>query len=948
MNNSTTAVANIATFILPHPFRLSTVTTTTTTTSTAATINVTLMSLPSEVLTLLVQWVANRGIEDLYPLMCVNKTLFEHVVPYLYKDPFRLCSRGLWKRSMYRAVMERQTKLIRTLLLCCTRTLTKVTAPATIDPSQETAITSTATTTMTVDRTKSISKSQGRRWSAAGAEGGGREGRDRSSRFGRGSGSRGGATTSVPMRENMENRDSSESAPQQQQTTLPQTARASLIQRLRGRRHHGPAVDQVSEQQHQNQQQNHHHRHTQTDTQHEQQQPPLNKGQKHAKKQQNRVDLIPVVWNADVAQPETGNIPGLNSPTPTVQFPSELSKTVLRLADEPLPMINYLSYVTYTDLRCWAAASNMKMVHRILGGVRPSWSVRLRTMFQQIPQRMLGQPSSATAGSFGQSESSIDNRSASHPVHLGWDYDDDDDLGRTALSRLNPFRGWQHRRRVRKREKTLWKPADVEFLEFLFLYYISPKIVSIPLGKVCAHWYQPSLDYLLPGVPERLSGLQRVVINHSATHPNELSLPQTFIERHQRAFPGQLCEIQARQIYIYSQDMSKSILATIQAIERLKVLDLSVWTGIFSGLDTICTDHLRTLLICHHMEVVDPTMFDRLLERCPVLEELSILVPHPGLFSWAEKRKREGLAATTSRSSKGREPQSQQQQQRPSSFRKSVVLARGGVPHHGFGLPPLRNLTLCGQTPDVIGAFKDAVYAFQETLESVHVSMYPDLLKEHNESLFDEELDPAPADDLTLDPIADEAVDPEDDGDIQITPIASDPPSIVSATADLGHGVHSSHAPVLFPLPSVAISSPPLPPSMANPLAWNWPLPRLRTMSLRGPVVAYFDLELTRRCPQLVQLALSLHCSRLPHLLFSGENLAEDATTQWEGPTLVATSMDSGHRDGGVGVGGLPSTGVSRGGTGARSNFPRILVCDSLAFKWGMALQTDRTSLVVV
>ncbi|KAG0043919.1 hypothetical protein BGZ83_010918, partial [Gryganskiella cystojenkinii] len=989
----------------------------------------TLMSLPSEVLTVLVHWVANKGIEDLYPLMCVNKTLFQHVVPYLYKDPFRLCSRGLWKRSVYRAVMERQTKLIRTLLLCCTRTLTKVTpATTTVDlshspfsPSREILTTTTTTTTTSADdRTserKRCAKRSGGRLSCLSRPDEGEE-QDEESRdlpaqvpSGEGAGHRGEAhaseidhgntnhsnSNSNPNPNDIVTVNNNSTFPVQLQTTLPPAR--SLLQRLRGKQRipplstsSSPTITAVSEytttpflefpdleqihleeNEEQQQQQPQAQVELAAATTRKQQQPP--------KKKNQRVELVPVVWDADLGQPETGDIPGLNNPTPKVEFPSELTKTVLRLAEEPAPIINYLSYVTYTDLRCWAAASNMKMVHKILGGIRPSWSARLKTKLKQVPRRLFGQSSTASSSSSGQNDAGAENNeSINHPVHFGWDYDDDDDddaIAHSARSRLNPFWRWRRNRRLRKREKTLWKPADVEFLEFLFLYYISPKIYSIPLGKVCAHWYQPSLDYLLPGVPERLSGLQRVVINHSATHPNELSLPQMFIERHQNAFPGQLCEIQARQIYHYSHDMSKSVLATIQAIKRLKVLDLSVWTGIFSGLDTICTNHLRTLLICHHMEIVDPHMFDRLLERCPVLEELSILVPHPSLFSWAENRKREGpspfMLSSAAAVTLDTEGESEGQgQQRPYSFRRSVVSMRN-VPQSSFGLPPLRNLTLCGQAPDVIGAFKDAIFAFQDTLESVQVSMYPDLLKEElsMETEFFVDLPENPVivvannnnnnNNNSFDNGLDHNVAAAEEGEevvmgdhqsetFTLTTVTT---TITTTTpdSDTEHEIYSSASVSFSPIVS---NPPPPPPPVINPLSWDWTLPRLRNMSLRGPVVAYFDLSLTRYCPQLVQLALSLHCSRLPHLIFSNENhthTAEDniTTSSWEdsSPTPRENRRLSTIEPNSSGAG--PSSDGLLGGSprkkGSPSIFPRILVCDSLAFKWGMTLSRDRQSM---
>ncbi|KAG0200450.1 hypothetical protein BGX28_006473 [Mortierella sp. GBA30] len=958
----------------------------------------TLMSLPDECLSMLISWVANQGVQDLYPLLCVNKRFFYHVVPILYRDPFRLSARWVWRRSIYKGVIERQTKLIRTLLLCCTRTIAKVT-PSDADGSilainevSGNHVCNTNNSNNSINSSnnnkywsgtyvaKAIAAAKDRRRGDRGVGMAARivpaqssscqpqsqqqhhqqqqqqRKRDHASASVRENTQRGSATAvslplssaslgrsipgpSLPDRGNLNvslvnsmkgNNNSDEileAVDEETSRTALHNARRSRLQSFFHKCNNYNAVPKVM---HSPPTKSKGKGYGQSQSIQVQEHPPQRHLWRHSPFRQQQqmpmtVERIPIVWDADNNQPETRCIPGLekSKSSNTWCFPAELTKTILRLADEPTPMINYLSYVTHTDVRSWSAASNMALVHQILGNARLSWHARLQILLLQTSRRIRGQEPSSSArsdggrgGNSGSGNANFMSRHAHDDLDNDVDNIDDDIMEANFIRRRGRYRRW----RRDKRNKNLWGTADVKFVELLFLFYTSERTESLSLGMNCSHWYHPSLDVLTHGIPERLSGLRRIVIDHADTIiPNAIPVPQLFIERHQKAFPGQLREIQVRQSYHYSYDMSKSVLETIQMMDRLEVLDLSIWTGVFSGLDSIRTDHLRKLLVCHHMDVPKPDVFDGLLKRCLVLEELSIIVPHPHLFTWAVERRQQAAGPSSSSSS------------------TLTPLRRRLPPQH---LPPLRILTLFGHTPDVAGTFKDVMYAFQDTLESVQVSMYPDLTKS-GESNFE-----VPVPDFAVAPDADEnAPQPSASssalfglGILQdplqsasATPDSSsqnDPTAAIATVAPPSHqdiepeaetGTHndSHQSSSSSPSGSTGRTSSTVPSS----LTWDWPLPRLRTMSLRGPLVTDFDLGLVRFCPQLTDLALSYHCSRLPRLAYPGPS---------------STTSDS--------------TGVVNNDVtpGPNRTFPRIMVCESLAFKWGMPLQEERRSLVVI
>ncbi|KAG0340103.1 hypothetical protein BG004_006552 [Podila humilis] len=714
---------------------------------------------------------------------------------------------------------------------------------------------------------------------------------------------------------------------------------------------------------------NHHQRHQQH--QHHQQQAHVH----HPRS--IKVEYIPVIWDAENERPETRPIPGLEQP---LCFPPDLAQTVLRLQNEPPPMTNYLAHVAHNEVRSWSAALNLTTVHRILGGVRPSWQIRLQMFLKRLPRRIIGQNrqggrndgnGASVPGANGNNNSDPNEAGTGISRYLQYDYDgweeeDDDLVGVSAHGR----RRWRGHGRRRKRNKNLWTARDVDYLELLLLFYTSSRIESLSLGMTCSHWYHPSLDFLVPGVPERLSGLRRIVIDHadSVLH-STISVPQLFIARHQAAFPGQLREIQIRQSYHYSYDMSKSVLEIIQTIKRLEVLDLSIWTNVFTGLDSISTTFLRKLLICHHMEVVQLDMFDPVLERCLLLEELSIVVPHPRLFKWAVERKRNrdaairGALAASSPSSlfPGGNIVSALDMaiKHESSQGNHNLLKQRKITRWSGGsqdLPPLKVLTLFGQTPDIVEAFRDVMWAFQDTLESVLVSMHPNLNKQQQQFevlspphfMVPTELDIPPFIDMDVeqDPMEDTMTNPAGSSSLgagayqpHLQPhyYQEPPPWVViggsgegqAQTQGLGQSLMTSSWPTSSSSSStsssVSTASSLLPLSASMPLSWDWTMPKLRTMSLRGPPVLHFDLGMIRRCPQLTDLALSLHCSRLPRLIFP-RHLLQKAAGTWAPlvPEEVASSLPS------------------------MTCFPKVMICDSLAFKWGMTLNEDRRSLVVL
>ncbi|CAO3569573.1 unnamed protein product [Mortierella alpina] len=1027
----------------------------------------TLMSLPDECLAILIHWVANQGVQDLYPLLCVNKRIFYHVVPILYRDPFRLSARWVWKRSVYKGVIERQTKLIRTLLLCCTRTITKITPirdGSTIRYDGDDDDEATGRNTRSWSGTyvaKAMAAAKGRRRSETGvarigsvpslsappqpqqpppppqqhqqqhqhrqqqqqqqqqghAQASVRENRKMGSAAASpsmplSSSSSSGRATLGPR--SLESEGSSDDIIEQVNTTTTTTTTAAttttvtatalndesvIVQNThpRSRLHallhklgsidptlsatkdtsgkakatlpttHHQELDQPRQlwppklfrQRHN--QQNHHHQypHQQQQQQpHQQQQQQKYPQQQHPHPQQQQqqrpqpttIERIPIVWDADNHQSEQQRIPGLGRPIENAKFfPPELAKTVLRLADEPAPMTNYLSYVTHTDVRSWSAASNMTLVHQILGDARLSWHARLQILLHRTSRRIRGQQPTSLNQSFGGGGgggartnhgfgtgmgSTFISRLAAHEDLDHHDDLDDDVMEANFIRRRGRYRRW----RRDKRNKNLWGTADVNFVELLFLFYTSKRMESLSLGMNCSHWYHPSLDVLLPEIPERLSGLRRIVIDHADTIiPNAAPVPQLFIQRHQKAFPGQLREIQIRQSYHYSYDMSWSVLETIQRMDRLEVLDLSIWTGVFSGLDSIRTDHLRKLLICHHMDVPKPEVFDALLQRCLVLEELSIIVPHPKLFAWAVERRREATAAGSFNATCSSSSSSSSTQ--PSSAMALTPFRRRPPPQH---LPPLRILTFFGHTPDVAGAFQDVMYAFQDTLESVQASMYPDLTKSGSNHFE------VPVPHFAMPPDADEnAPLPSTSStaffglgilqDPLLQPTATNAAAVATTTdahtplpwqEEGGGGPAAATASSSATASSARPSTPCSGPAVPSPLTWDWPLPRLRTMSLRGPIVAHFDLGLLRFCPQLTDLALSYHCSRLPRLAYPAPRLPSPSPS----PSVNTRS----------------SSTASTTNTTSSSSFPVIMVCESLAFKWGLTLQDERRSLVIL
>ncbi|KAF8983665.1 hypothetical protein BGZ46_009806 [Entomortierella lignicola] len=862
------------------------------------------MSLPNECLALLVQCVANQGMQDLFSLLCVNKRLFYLVVPLLYRDPFRLSARWVKKKCFYKGVIERQTKLIRTLLLCCTRTINKITPIDSevenkknnklgfwSDSSLGRAITGARRDERDASTSKPAifltSRVPANQYEDVPIQGGDRQRNSITSSRISSSSSLIKGTQGTRTRSNSDDSDISGNPYYPSMTIQHMGQKEKDHSILKSFIHKIGNVSRPED---------------------------LNRrGQKlKSKKSQTRIEQIPVVWDGEKQQPETRRIPGLGKPnSPRMVFPPELTKTIIRLSSEPQPMVNYLSYVTHTDVRSWSAASNMTLVHQILGDARPSWHVRLQGLMKRTSRRILGKHStSGRAGSSGTGSPLYDDR------HDFDDFGDDDEDGLDMVFSFRHSNRYQRWRRSRnKRNRNLWELRDVDFLELLLLFYTSSKMESLSLGMNCSHWYHPSLNVLLPGIPERLSGLRRIVIDHADTMVhNAVPVPQLFIQRHQKAFPGQLREIQVRQSYHYSYDMSKSVLQTIKTMDRLDVLDLSTWTGVFSGLETICTNHLRKLLICHDMDVSQPDMFDELLKQCSVLEELSIIVPHSQLFSWAvERRSGSGRANTEETAST------------IASCRQSLTNGSQGC--RSVHLPPLKIVTLFGHTPDVAGAFKDIVLAFQDTLESIQASMYSDMTK-----MSDNHLDLSPPEFMDMEDIPQPPFfglnilqDPLQSSSsiFSATPVtpqsALDPFNVTPELSSPWHqeilvGVTGSPAVDSIPSsPSISGTSDTTPSSIQPPLlTWNWTLPRLRTMSLRGPVVGDFDLKLLRFCPQLTDIALSYHCSRIPRLVYPG-NLS-------------------------------PGTSSEQ----ASAHFPRIMVCDSLAFKWGMNLQEDRRSLVIL
>ncbi|KAI1297423.1 hypothetical protein EDD11_007137 [Mortierella claussenii] len=1078
------------------------------------------MSLPNECLTLLVHWVASLGIQELFPLLCVNKRFFHLVVPVLYKDPFRLSARWVWKRSVYKGVIERQTKLIRTLLLCCTRTINRVIPIEDADRDNQyrhrrlsngtnhDKSTSTSITMKNSNRNNhsafwSDTTSHLGRAITAVRRGGDKEAADTVNTAvhvatggeGGNSGSSSSSTARVVVGTTaVQHADASVRGGDREGGIVGPSASSSTgritldpgssarvlahantrhsINTNSGNNDHSSSGDNVLKSLLQKFSSNastsiH------TNNAMKDQCPTWSKGHlfhrgsiRSSSQQLSRVEQIPIIWDSERDQPEIRRIPGLgrpnvcppspchpcplslsdsialssssspsssspsSSPPPMtstrLKFPPELAKTVIRLSSEPAPMVNYLSYVTHTDVRSWSAASNMTLVHQILGDAKPSWHARLQNLVKKTTRRIMGKHDRSISQSHGTSSAAV--ASATMAIYDNRndldDYEDEDEDGMEMAFNLRHgsigagnglnstggrYRRW--RRNRTKRNKNLWELRDVDFLELVLLFYTSGRMETLSLGMNCSHWYHPSLNVLLPGIPEQLSGLRRIVINHADTivH-NAVPVPQLFIQRHQKAFPGQLREIQVRQSYHYSYDMSKSVLQTIKTMKRIEVLDLSIWTGVFSGLESICTDHLRKLLICHHMDVPRPDMFDELVKRCPVLEDLSIIVPHPKLFSWAADIRRSFSASsladlrtlpTAIDSTRTSSRRSLVASRITSLWAHTINAETGGQsssrihcshsdearPASGATcLPPLKNLTLFGHTPDVVSAFKDVIYAFQDTLESIQVSMYSDMSKpsdahfevpqphfsvaqEHNHhhdhhhqhqqnhlsQLQHTPLATATVSQATFFGIAvvqnpglnsihgsatgNMTADTNAAATAAITTVATE--AGPSSTAELSSlwgqeiltGIQHSYPAPPSPTPHSARVGTTIPSSSTSFLTWDWPLPRLRTMSLRGPVVAYFDLELLRFCPQLTDLALSYHCSRLPRLVYPGTHPnAAGASTAASSKT--ATTIGS------LAAVTAPSTPPSR--------FPKIMICDSLAFKWGILLPEDRRSLVIV
>lgn len=999
------------------------------------------MCLPSECLALLVQWVANQRVQDLYPLMCVNKALFYHVVPHLYKDPFSLAARWVWKRSLYRGVIERQTKLIRTLLLCCTRTIAKTIPPPCCCSSISTIITNDGSPFDSSSYDKNIhnnikpqpsesglvcsdtdhfynaddedyyeknigtgickacecatARTEGSS-SIRGVSRDARETVDESTEdldpF----------TTDIIQEEAIANTlfqqiQEQDPLPMPHEKSFSHTTevhiesnidtipskctsltidnnktrakfRTSLLSRLRPpsiaklshlpehlpekeyHPRHDDALSQLplpsltphSHSHSHSRSHSHSHSHSH---QHQHQHPA------HIHHSRNiKVEYHPIIWDAENERPETRLIPGLEQP---LCFPPDLAKTVLRLQNEPPPMTNYLAHVAHNEVRSWSAALNLTTVHRILGGVRPSWQIRLQMFLKRLPRRIIGQNTrNGNNLARGGANTNNGNGTVGMSRYLqddfeGWDEDEDNLVGVGGHGR----RRWRGHGGRRKRNKNLWTTRDVDFLELLLLFYTSSRMESLSLGMTCSHWYHPSLDFLVPGVPERLSGLRRIVIDHadSVLH-STTSVPQLFIIRHQAAFPGQLREIQIRQSYHYSYDMSKSVLEIIQTIERLEVLDLSIWTNVFTGLDTIRTTHLRKLLICHHMEVVQIDMFDKLLERCLLLEELSIIVPHPKMFKWAVERKKyrdaaiRGALAATASSTTGNGSSTDKDMAQEPSQRKGLLNQRKVTRWSGGAqdLPPLKIITIFGQTPDIVEAFKDVVLAFQETLESVHVSMYPDLSKQSNH--FEAPPPHFMVEDMATTAFFAMGIQSETMEDFGTAPAQTwnqhnwNLAQLEHGTVGNALNMAQGYSPPSPPSSSSSMSSttsslPPLVPSSI--LSWDWTLPKLRTMSLRGPLVRHFDLGLIRRCPQMTDLALSMHCSRLPRLVFP-RHLLNKAAASWAPlPEDILSLRPTGGQ-------------MSTASPSISTRFPKIMICDSLAFKWGMTLNEDRRSLVIL
>ncbi|KAF9972850.1 hypothetical protein BGZ73_003947 [Actinomortierella ambigua] len=437
------------------------------------------------------------------------------------------------------------------------------------------------------------------------------------------------------------------------------------------------------------------------------------------KPKKRKIEMIPVIWNEEKKQPETASIPGLENQR---SIPPDLAKTVMELRHDPPPMTNYLAYVAHTDVRAWSAALNLPFVDQILGP-KYTWRSKLVKFLKDVP-------SMATGGVFG-------NHDTGHGNHGD---------------------SWTHlrrRRRHRGRTKGVWGYHDVDFLELLLVYYTSPNIESLSLGIVCSRNYFTMEEMPSPRIHERLTRLKRIEIDVEAMSLYATA-PQQFIRRHQQMFPGQLREIQIRQSYYYTYDMSKSVLDIIHAMDRIEVLDLSVWMGTFSGFETIRTEHLRKLMISHHIDITDQHMFDQLLEKCPVLEELSIVVTHPDMFLWAVKRKHEedkkrlqqittrcqhaaeaahddggwkGTATGCSRGERGARGGTSRNAScngnKPNNNNSNIVLGKRGDLRPRL-LPPLKSVVFSGPTLDVVSALKHVFFAFRETLESVHVNMHPD------------------------------------------------------------------------------------------------------------------------------------------------------------------------------------------------------------------------------